>query len=107
LAAGDIVRLIGASNTVARSGIEFESPDVDFLAATEAIAVFIPIDSAERLLDFDQLLLAPARRFQRHLLALHRVHAGDASDPRLIQFDSTTLFRQSGFQLKYFLFLSQ
>ena len=73
-------------------GIEIDAFFFDRSGTLDAVSVGIFFDALEGPFDPFELYVAAAILFERHGLLLHTVHAGEASDARLIQFDGRDTF---------------
>ena len=74
--------------TAPRNGrVSAKAPKVDILATLKTGAESTGFDPTQCALNLQQELFAPARGFLRHLLKLHRVHAGNPPDAGLIEFN--------------------
>ncbi len=74
--------------TAPRNGrVSAEAAKIDILATLKTGAKSIAFDPTQCTLNVQQKLYTPARGFLRHLLKLHRVHAGNPPDASLIEFN--------------------
>ena len=80
-----VCALCHAAHAACGSRVGFESPRFDIFATDEALAVFASLETPQRTVDARQLFLPPAGGFLGHLLSLHRVHAGQSADARLVE----------------------
>jgi hypothetical protein len=86
--------LLDAGLATGDGGIETQAFAGDCFAADEAVAEVAGFEPAQGSLDRLQPALVAAQGFQRHLLALQRVHAGEAPDLALIEVHRPRLFIQ-------------
>ena len=74
-----------ALDAIGRRGVERQTFGSDRLVAIEAPAIVADLDPLERGLDPLQLGIAAAGGGERHLLALQRIHAGEAAHLGLVE----------------------
>jgi hypothetical protein len=67
------------------SGIDFQTPGVDFLPALEAFTIVPVLDTPESMIEGAQFFPVAAPERQLHLLLLHRIHPRQAADSTLIK----------------------
>ena len=80
-----VLQLIGAVKAIFMCRFELESTNINFFSTTQAISEFVLRNTLQGLIDSRDLLFASSFGFKRNLLVLKSVHAGQASDTRLIE----------------------
>jgi hypothetical protein len=81
----------GAAEAERDRRIELQATRLDRLAAGHAVAVLTVCETLERGIDAGQLDLAAPLELDRHRLILHRVHARQTADARLVELDRTAI----------------
>lgn len=94
--------LFGAVDAEMSCRIDLKPAGVDFGATFRAPAIFVLVNAFERGLNARPFKLSAALRFLRHLLALHQIHPGEASDCLLIERNDGALVLSCGVQVRDF-----
>ena len=102
LEASPLGAALGTGQAQGCSRIEFKTPRNDFLAATDAIAIFVHLDALQCRSNADAHLFAALFGRQRHGLLLHRVHARAPADFGLVEFDRAAVFAAQAAEIVQF-----
>ena len=102
LEASPLGTALGAGQAQGRSRIEFKTPHDDFLAATDAIAIFVRVDALQCRSNTDAHPFTALLGCQRHGLLLHRVHARESADFGLVEFNRAAVFAAQAAEIVQF-----